>query len=212
MPKKNSDPVEGGAFYVANGRLCVLLGRTDEWQLGYVFPKGDFADVRSKGIEFLRGDIATIVPWLGDRVDGITDLDQVHLLSVKADRLPCWYQPGVLLIGDAAHAMSPVGGVGINYAINDAVETANVLIPVLAKNQKVTEKHLLEVQSRRVPSTIRIQQLQTFLQNNIVKLALQDKDFDLPLAAKLLLRIPGLRDIPARTIALGVTPVRLDQP
>lgn len=209
LPRQSEDAEEAGAFYTANGRICILLAREKEWQLGYVFPKGDFNEIRQKGIEALREDISQIVPWLRGRIDVVGDFSEVHLLNVKSDRLNRWYRNGLLLIGDAAHIMSPVGGVGINYAIYDAVEAANVLLPAFGDGMP-GESHLAEIQERRMAPTKRIQNIQTFMQKNIVAMALRNKDFELPLPARILLKIPLLRDIPARTIALGVTRVRLD--
>ncbi len=204
------DAEEAGAFYTANGRICILLTREHEWQLGYVFPKGDYNEIKQQGIEALQEDIGQIVPWLRGRITEVDDFSKVHLLNVKSDRLTTWHKPGLLLIGDAAHVMSPVGGVGINYAINDAVEAANVLIPSFATGAP-DETHLAEIQARRFPPTKKIQDIQTFAQKNIVALALQNKDFDVPLPGKIILGTPFLRDIPARVIALGITQVRLDQ-
>jgi len=209
MPRESNDEEDAGAFYIAHGRICVLLTRPKEWQLGYVFPKGDFNEIRKQGIESFRNDIASIVPWLGNRVDIIEDFSNVHLLTVKSDRLEKWYRDGLLFIGDAAHAMSPVGGVGINYAISDAVEAANVLTGPLLANE-MSEKHLAEVQQRRIKPTRSIQRLQALMQKNIVSRALRDQEFELPLIARIILKIPFLRDIPGRTMALGITRVRLE--
>jgi 2-polyprenyl-6-methoxyphenol hydroxylase-like FAD-dependent oxidoreductase len=209
LPREASDEVDTGAFYIAHGRICVLLTRPKEWQLGYVFPKGDFNEIKKQGIEAFRNDIASIVPWLGNRVENIKDFSEVHLLTVKSDRLEKWYRDGLLFIGDAAHAMSPVGGVGINYAISDAVEAANVLTaPLLA--DEISEKHLASVQQRRMKPTRSIQRLQSLMQKYIVSRALKDQEFDLPLIAKIILKIPLLRDIPGRTMALGISRVRLE--
>jgi 2-polyprenyl-6-methoxyphenol hydroxylase-like FAD-dependent oxidoreductase len=209
LPREASDEVDAGAFYNANGRICVVLTRPKEWQLGYVFPKGDFNEIKKQGIEAFRHDIASIVPWLGHRVENIEDFAEVHLLTVKSDRLEKWYRDGLLFIGDAAHAMSPVGGVGINYAISDAVEAANVLTaPLLAG--EISEDHLASVQQRRIKPTRSIQRLQSLMQKYIVSRALRDQEFDLPLIAKIILKIPLLRDIPGRAMALGISRVRLE--
>ncbi len=211
LPGKPEDVEHGGAFYIADGRLCVLLMRPGEWQIGYVFPKGDFNEIKKAGIEAIRDGIARTVPWLGDRVNLIQDFSDLHLLSVKSDRLEQWYKDGLLLIGDSAHVMSPVGGVGINYAINDAVEAANVLTGPLLDN-RVSIEHLAEVQQRRMGPTQSIQRVQGVMQQNIVARALKNQEFDLPLIVKILLKLPGLRDIPARVVALGISRVRIEDP
>ena len=211
LPRHPEDSEDTGAVYIAGGHICILLTREHDWQIGYIFAKGDFNDIRRQGLEALQAEIASVVPWLADRVAAIDDFSKVHLLNVKSDRLDQWYRDGLLFIGDAAHIMSPAGGIGINYAISDAVEAANVLLPVFAEGVP-QEQHLAEIQQRRIGPTTRIQNLQSFMQRNIVALALQDKDFDLPLPAKLLLRIPYLRNFPARVIALGISKVRLESP
>ena len=211
LPKLDSDPTDEGAFFIANGRMCILLGREHEWQIGYVFPKGDFRDIQQQGIEALQNDVATIVPMLANRVANIDDFSKVHLLNVKADRLSQWYGEGLLLLGDAAHVMSPVGGVGINYAIGDAVEAANVLIPAFQAGLPTTTD-LAEIQSRREPAVKSIQRIQSFMQKNLVALALKNKEFEVPLIARILTRIPGLRNIPARIVALGFGRTRIEQP
>jgi len=140
VPREVADGHDAGGFFVGRGRLLICIPRPDQWQIGYVFPKGDFSEVRGAGIEAFRADIAETVPWLDGRLlgtgsgtekgieGGIRDFSDVHLLNVKADCLSTWFKPGLLFIGDAAHVMSPVGGVGINAAISDAVETANTEI------------------------------------------------------------------------------------
>jgi 2-polyprenyl-6-methoxyphenol hydroxylase-like FAD-dependent oxidoreductase len=215
LPRETNDVEDAGAFSVANGRVCVLLAREQEWQLGYIFPKGDFGEIRGKGIEALQNDIASIFPALANRVKLIDDFSKVHLLKVKGDCLDRWYKDGLLLIGDAAHIMSPVGGVGINYAINDAVEAANVLIDVFADADPaapINESHLAEIQRRRIGPTTQIQRVQALIQKNILALALKNKDFELPLPVSIILKLPWLRDIPARVVALGITRVRLESP
>ena len=171
IPFEAGDAENKGAFYTGNGRICILLARPGEWQIGYVFPKGDFNAIRAQGIGALQSDVSAIVPWLADRMGNITEFSQVHLLSVKADRLDRWYKDGLLFIGDAAHTMSPIGGIGINYAINDAVETANVLLPEFERGEPVRELCLQEIQHRRENPTAKIQKMQSFMQNNLVSLA-----------------------------------------
>lgn len=202
---------QGGAFYVRRGRFLVTLVRPKDWQIGYVFPKGDFQLLRERGIEEFRTSVAEVVPWLTDRVAEIASFHDVHLLKIGADRLPTWHVPGLLFIGDAAHVMSPVGGIGINYAIGDAVEAANVLTAALLAGS-VGETQLAEVQRRREKPTRRAQRLQAIIQRNIVARSLGDREFDLPLPARIALEIPFLRDVPARLIALGFGRLRLEAP
>ena len=133
---------------MAPGRIFIMLDRGDYWQCAYVIPKGGVDDVRQRGLAAFRDDIAQVVPLLHDRVGELTDWDDIRLLTVRVDRLLAWYLPGLLCIGDAAHAMSPVGGVGINLAIQDAVATANLLAAPLRAGT-LTEDHLRAVQMRR---------------------------------------------------------------
>jgi 2-polyprenyl-6-methoxyphenol hydroxylase-like FAD-dependent oxidoreductase len=127
LPRRPDDP-EGAIGVFRPGRILVFLDRSDQWQVGYVFPKGGYQKLRATGVEALRQSIVELVPQFAERVDALKEWTPVSLLSVESNRLRRWYRPGLLLIGDAAHVMSPVGGVGINYAIQDAVVAANVLV------------------------------------------------------------------------------------
>jgi 2-polyprenyl-6-methoxyphenol hydroxylase-like FAD-dependent oxidoreductase len=156
--------------------------------------------------------VARLAPWLADRVSVLDDWKKTHMLTVRADRLARWHKPGLLLIGDAAHAMSPVGGVGINYAIGDAVETANVLSEKLREGQPIEEADLAEIQRRREPVVRTIQRVQALIQNRIVGEALRhQRPFAPPWPIRLLLKVPILRDIPARMLAFGPRPFRLER-
>jgi 2-polyprenyl-6-methoxyphenol hydroxylase-like FAD-dependent oxidoreductase len=208
LPRRAEDGFESGAFYVGNGHMIVMFNRMDAWQLGYVFPKGDFHAVKERGIESFRRSIGALVPWLADRVDAISAWHDVHLLPVKSDRLAQWHHPGVLFIGDAAHVMSPVFGVGINYAIADAVELVNVLGDDLSHG-RAPDAALAAFQARRERPTRIIQRMQGLAQRHVVRRALAEREFDLPLIAKILLRVPGLRDVPARIVAQGLTPLKI---
>src|SRR5207302_6097199 len=121
LPRRPGDPSDSGAFYIHGGHFAVMLERADEWQVGYVILKGSFQQVKAEGVAGLRDWMAKLAPWVEDRVDSLHDWKQVSVLSVESSMLPTWHQPGLLLIGDAAHVMSPVGGIGINFAIQDAV-------------------------------------------------------------------------------------------
>jgi len=156
LPRAASDP-EGIAGHIGDGHMAVLIDRTEYWQTAFLIPKGSIDRLRAEGIEQLRRTVRALVPWLGDRVDLLRDWDQVSLLSVQANRLRRWYRPGLLCIGDAAHAMSPVGGVGINYAIQDAVAAAGMLAGPIRQG-RVTTRHLASVQRRRAWQ-VRIMQL-----------------------------------------------------
>lgn len=210
LPREASDGHEAGGFFVGQGRMLIALPRSDEWQIGYVFPKGDFKTLRESGIQAFRDSIAATAPWLSGRTDVIHGWERVHLLTVSSDRLPTWHRPGLLCIGDAAHVMSPVGGVGINAAIGDAVEAANVLTRPLLDAVAPGEAALAEVQRRREVPTRIIQGLQARIQDTVVSRALRDEEFHLPLPARLILATPGLRNLPPRIFAQGIKPLRLE--
>lgn len=211
LPRKETDPRDEGGFYIQKGHMAVLLDRRTEWQIGYVILKGSFQQIRSAGIEALRRCMGETVPWMADRTDYLQDWQQISVLSVESSRLKRWYQLGVLLIGDAAHTMSPVGGVGINYAIQDAVEAANFLAGPLAKG-KVTLRDLAAFQHRREPAIRVIQRFQSFVQKRIAQAALTSgSNFQLPLMMRVMLRLPFLRDLPARLIAFGLRKVRIKE-
>jgi 2-polyprenyl-6-methoxyphenol hydroxylase-like FAD-dependent oxidoreductase len=203
LPRRAEDP-EGGFARVGTGHILLRLDRTDEWQIGYVIPKGGWQHVREAGLPAFREAIAAVLPEFPERVEHLQDWDQVAVLSVESSRCPRWYRPGLLLIGDAAHVMSPVGGVGINYAIQDAVAAANILGPSLKLGQ-VDTSDLAKVQKEREWPTKFIQTVQAFLQRRVISSALDaSKPFKFPLLLRLILRIPILRDLPARIIAFGI--------
>ena len=212
FPKKVGDPPDEGALYSGEGRFMVVFDRESEWQAGYVIAKGGYQRLREEGIAQLQKNVARLVPWLADRVAVLDDWKKTHMLAVAADRLSRWHKPGLLFIGDAAHAMSPVGGVGINYAIGDAVEAANVLSEKLRAGGPIEEADLAEVQRRRDPVVARIQRVQALIQERIVGETLRhQKQFVPPLPIRLLLATPFLRDIPARMVAFGPQPYRLER-
>jgi len=188
------------------GRILVLINREDYWQFAFVIPKGTVSEIRRRGLEAFRQEIARLEPFLQDRVEELRDWNEISLLTVTVDRLARWSRPGLLCIGDAAHAMSPIGGVGINLAIQDAVAAANILGPKLLHNN-VTESHLEAVQRRRTFPTRATQRLQILIQNNVIRRVLGNaKTFSLPWPMKLLRFCPILRRIPARAIGLGFRP------
>ena len=153
---------------IDRGRVLVLLNRDDYWQCAFVIPKGAADEVRQRGIEAFRQELASLVPFLRDRVIELRDWDQVSLLTVAVDRLRKWSRPGLLCIGDAAHAMSPIGGVGINLAIQDAVAAAKILAPKLARGTP-SEDDLRAVQRRRAFPTQATQWMQLLIQNNVIR-------------------------------------------
>jgi 2-polyprenyl-6-methoxyphenol hydroxylase-like FAD-dependent oxidoreductase len=204
LPKKKTRKNETGGTF-GSGTFVVEIDRGDYWQCAYVVPKGAADEIQAKGIEAFRADVAKAAPELAAVVKTLKDWDQVKLLSVSLDRLTRWWRPGLLAIGDAAHAMSPVGGVGINLAIQDAVAAANILAGPLARGDDV-DPLLHEVQDRRMLPTKVIQRGQKTIHDRVltplvVRKAVLDK---VPLVLRLFDRFPLLRRIPARIIGLGV--------
>jgi 2-polyprenyl-6-methoxyphenol hydroxylase-like FAD-dependent oxidoreductase len=197
---------------VNTGKILVMLNREDYWQCAYVIPKGGFEQIRKDGLEGFREDIAGLAPYLRDRVGELDDWSDIKLLTVSVDRLRIWHRPGLLCIGDAAHAMSPIGGVGINLAIQDAVAAANILAPRLLQGP-VGEHDLRSVQRRREFPTRATQALQVFLQNRVIGRVLQStRKLSPPLLLRLIGRWPWLRRIPARVVGLGFRPEHVSVP
>jgi len=204
LPKQPGD-YEGGIGRIGRGHIVVMLDRGDQWQMAYVIPKGGYQEIRAAGIEALRKSIAEVVPELQDRIQHLQDWQQIAFLSVESSRLVRWYRPGLLLIGDAAHVMSPVGGVGINYAIQDAVVAANVLSKSL-KQGHVELHELAKVQRQREFPTRVIQAFQSLVQQLIFARVLNSNQL---LQLPGWLRLPWLRDLPARLVAYGVFPAHV---
>ena len=197
---------------VGPGLLLVMLDRNDYWQVAFVIPKGKGEEIRSRGLDHFRKDIVRVAPELADRVDGIRSWDEVRLLTVRVDRLTCWHRPGYLAIGDAAHAMSPVGGVGINVAIHDAVAAANVLWRPLSDG-RASDGDLAEVQRRRERAVRVIQTFQGFIQSRFLKPALMSQGPpSVPWIIRAVLATPFLRDIPPRMLALGIDRPHVESP
>ena len=188
------------------GRLFVMLNRGDYWQCALVIPKGTAEDIRRKGIEAFREAIGQLVPFGRDRVEELRSFDDVKLLTVMVDRLTQWYRPGLLCIGDAAHAMSPVGGVGVNLAVQDAVAAANILAGPLAK-RSVTPGDLHAVQKRREFPTRVTQAVQLFVQKRLLQRVLASTTAPVvPWPLKLVRIMPLLQRVPARVFGLGIRP------
>lgn len=201
-PGDPGDPI--GRFDA--GRIFIMLNRGDYWQCGFVIPKGSRDQLQRRGLPAFRDAVAQLAPFMADRVGELHDWEPIKLLTVQVDRLRQWYRPGLLCIGDAAHAMSPVGGVGINLAIQDAVATANLLTAPL-RAERLTTQDLQRVQQRREWPTRMTQRVQLAIQNRVIRRVLTDRDkFSLPFAIRLLALVPFFRRIPARMIGLGFRP------
>ncbi|NBD10833.1 FAD-dependent oxidoreductase [Corallococcus silvisoli] len=212
VTRKPDDPVDPmGRF--ERGQLFILINRGDQWQCGRIIAKGGFEHLQRQGLESFRDDFAKLTPFLADRRQEIRSWDDVKLLTVRVDRLRTWYQPGLLCIGDAAHAMSPVGGVGINLAVQDAVAAANLLAgPLLARH--VTPQDLHRVQQRREFPTRVTQRAQVLIQDRVLGPVLRNPSplSRLPLPLWLLEHVPALRRIPARLVGMGVRPEHVHTP
>jgi len=194
------------------GKILVLINRDKYWQCAFVIPKGEAENIKKRGLEAFRKEIADLEPFLRDRVSELCDWSEVSLLTVAVDRLQEWARPGLLCIGDAAHAMSPIGGVGINLAIQDAVATANLLGEALRRGAPSLGE-LLAVQRRRAFPTNATQRMQVALQNNAIRRVLSSQQpLQLPWVLRMLRRWPALRRIPARLIAVGFRPEHIRTP
>lgn len=205
LSRRDGDP-EDTFGYVGGGRFMVVINRGEYWQIAYVIRKGEYQGVRADGLTAFRKSVGDTIPDLADRTGELQNWDAVKLLSVQADRLRRWYGPGLLCIGDAAHAMSPVGGVGINLAIADAVAAANALAGTL-RTGRVRSRDLAAVQLRRELPTRAIQAFQSFAQRRVVSSALgPDGAPSIPTPARALLSLRPVRELPARLIAFGIWP------
>lgn len=211
LSRKSDDPGQTfGTF--AGGVVFVTINRDDYYQCALVIKKGGFGEIHERGLPALRQQIAALVPYLADRVDELRTWDDIKLLTVRIDRLATWYRPGLLCLGDAAHAMSPVGGVGINLAIQDAVAAANILVPPLQRNA-VSTRDLDAVQRRRELPTRVIQALQVIVQRRVLEQVLNTSVItSAPWIVRFLAGIPWLQRIPARVVGVGVRPEHIQTP
>ena len=190
------------------GKALILFNRGDYFQSGFIIRKGSFAEMKSRGLDHFRKSIVEIAPYLIDRVHELTDWDQIKLLSVQINRLRQWYRPGLLCIGDAAHAMSPAGGVGINLAIQDAVATANLLARPL-REKRLTEEMLASVQQRREFPTRVTQFMQVNAHKGFEYIFAHPGPIKAPWQLKAVASIPGIQHLTARLVGIGVRPEHL---
>ena len=209
LPRHADDP-SGAVGVMSRARPVIMLDRNDYWQTAALIRKGSDAEQRKEPVSAMIASLAEVVPWLTDRVDAVSSWDDVKLLDVRVDRLSRWYTEGLLCIGDAAHAMSPVGGVGINLAVQDAVAAATLLAGPLARGT-VTTRDLAKVQRRRLPATVITQGAQRFLHARVLKPALAGeieiaRAAKLPLPVRMVTRFPKLRRIPAYVVGRGFRP------
>ena len=211
VSRKQSDSTDTFG-HIETGQLMVMLDRGDYWQCAYVIPKGGIERVKSEGIEAFRKRVVEMSSFLADRVGELKTWDDVKLLSVTVDRLRKWWRPGLICIGDAAHAMSPIGGVGVNMAVQDAVAAANRLGGPL-RNGMVTDDDLQAIQKRRTLPVRFTQRLQLTIQNRIISRVLASRQRPKPpLFFKLFGIFPVLRRIPARLIGVGIRPEHVRTP
>jgi 2-polyprenyl-6-methoxyphenol hydroxylase-like FAD-dependent oxidoreductase len=212
VSRRTTDPNQALGRFRA-GKILVTLNRGEYWQCAYVIQKGGLDALREAGLPAFRQDIADIAPFMASRMDEITDWKAVKLLTVKVDRLRRWSRPGLVCIGDCAHAMSPVGGVGINLAIQDAVAAANLLaLPLLGG--AVRDKDLERIQRRRSLPTRLTQGVQVYIHRNFIHPALGNRKpiHRLPFRLRLLQQFPRLRRLPARIVGLGFRPEHVATP
>jgi 2-polyprenyl-6-methoxyphenol hydroxylase-like FAD-dependent oxidoreductase len=211
LPKKPSDPDETMGRFDA-GRIVVMLDRGDYWQCAFVIRKGAIEETKRAGLPAFRQSIVRLAPAFADRVDELKDWDQIKLLTVAVNRLRRWHRPGLLCVGDAAHAMSPIGGVGVNLAVQDAVAAANLLWQPL-KTRTLREDDLERVQRRREFPTRVTQRLQVTVQNNVIDRVLgAGQSLATPWLLRLFAHVPPLRAIPAWLVGRGVRPEHVHTP
>jgi 2-polyprenyl-6-methoxyphenol hydroxylase-like FAD-dependent oxidoreductase len=211
VTRRDSDPADVFA-HIEAGKMIVMLDRGEYWQCAYVIPKGGIDRVQAEGLDAFRQRVVSMSPFLADRVGELKSFDDVKLLTVAVDRLRKWWRPGLICIGDAAHAMSPIGGVGVNLAVQDAVAAANRLAAPL-KSGTVSDDDLHAIQDRRTLPVRFTQWLQLTAQKRIIGRALSSEQRPKPpLMFKLVGMFPVLQRIPARLIGLGIRPEHIHTP
>jgi 2-polyprenyl-6-methoxyphenol hydroxylase-like FAD-dependent oxidoreductase len=210
ISRHSNDPAQvlGNVNY---GKALILINRGGYYQAGLIIPKGSFDAIKQQGLERFRSDLVKIAPFLGDRVNELQDWEAIKLLSVQINRLKRWHRPGLLCIGDAAHAMSPAGGVGINYAIQDAVATANLLSPAL-RDGNVSERLLAQVQRRRELPTRIVQQVQAFAHRGLAYVFLHPGEATAPTPFRVIIQLPGIKHVIGRFIGMGPRPEHVRNP
>jgi 2-polyprenyl-6-methoxyphenol hydroxylase-like FAD-dependent oxidoreductase len=203
---RNADDPHGLAGVLGAGHACIAIDRGDYFQIAYIIPKGRDAELRAQGIETLHRGVVTLVPWLAGRVEALTSFDDVKLLDVQLNRLRRWYTDGMLLIGDAAHAMSPVGGVGINLAVADAVATGRALAGPLRRGT-VSTRQLARVQARRWLPAALIQSVQRVIHSRVIAVAVSaGQPVKPPLLVRIANKVPALRTAAGYAVAIGPLP------
>jgi 2-polyprenyl-6-methoxyphenol hydroxylase-like FAD-dependent oxidoreductase len=207
LPRRSTDPAGRGLLPAAgSGRMAILIPRRDYYQIAYLGRKGTDAQLRARGLAAFRRDIAELVPWLSDRTEALTTLDDVSVLDVRLNRLPCWHVDGLVCIGDAAHAMSPVGGVGINLAVQDAVATATLLAEPLSRG-RVRSTDLARIRRRRLLPTVSVQLMQRLMHRGVIQPILGGHRSGPPaLVLGLVRAVPASTVIPAYLIGVGLRP------
>jgi 2-polyprenyl-6-methoxyphenol hydroxylase-like FAD-dependent oxidoreductase len=214
LSRKDSDTADTFG-HIEAGKMMILLDRGDYWQCAYVISKGGIERVQAEGLEAFRQRVLEMSPFLSDRIGELKSWDDIKLLSVTVDRLQKWWRPGLICIGDAAHAMSPIGGVGINMAVQDAVAAANQLAAPLRAGT-VTDNDLQAIQERRTLPVRFTQWLQLTIQKQIISRVLgmgeSQRRPKPPLIFKLFNVFPALRRIPARLLGLGIRPEHVQTP
>ena len=204
LPRQPSDP-ENALGYVNYGRALILINRNDYFQCGFLIAKGAYADIQKAGLPAFRQSIERLAPFLAGRTAGLDNWDKIKLLTVQINHLAQWSSPGLLCIGDAAHAMSPVGGIGINIALQDAVATANHLAESL-RTGTLTHHHLNWVQTHREPAVLRTQRLQARAHKLINGILNNPGPIKPPLPLRILTHIPGFQHLAGRVVGMGFQP------
>jgi 2-polyprenyl-6-methoxyphenol hydroxylase-like FAD-dependent oxidoreductase len=208
---KQSGDSDGVFARLHRGQMMVTIDRDDYWQCAYVIAKGKIDETKARGLEAFRENVASMVPVLRRHIGDVKSWDDVKLLTVRIDRLTRWARPGLLCIGDAAHAMSPVGGVGVNLAVQDAVATANILFDKF-ENGGPSLADLEQVQRRRLFPARMTQAIQTTVQDRIISLALSGEALEPPLAVRVINALPWLQGLTARALGIGIRPEHVHSP
>jgi 2-polyprenyl-6-methoxyphenol hydroxylase-like FAD-dependent oxidoreductase len=207
---RSDDGTKQSLGYAGAGKAFVMLDRDSYWQCAYIIKKGGYEEIKAKGLEALKESIVKLNPTLAKSVEELDSWDQVKFLSVSVDHLKCWYKDGLICIGDSAHAMSPLGGVGINVAIHDAIAAGNILVPVFKKGTP-SLADLAHIEARRSKPARKMQNVQVFLHNRMLKPILTATgELKTPLILRVIQLFPYLRRFPSRIIGLGFNPEHIE--